>query len=55
MHAARNGWPQHAVWLAGTLYVYLDNGGYPADAITVHTEAERAAGCSATPSPRPPP
>ncbi|GIJ38761.1 ATP-binding protein [Micromonospora andamanensis] len=43
VHAARNGWPQHAVWLAGTLYVYLDNGGYPADAITVHTEAERAA------------
>ncbi|GIJ20589.1 tetratricopeptide repeat protein [Micromonospora lutea] len=43
VHAARDGWPQHAVWLAGTLYVYLDNGGYPADAITVHGEAEYAA------------
>ncbi|MDG4797150.1 tetratricopeptide repeat protein [Micromonospora sp. WMMD1082] len=43
VHAARHGWPQHAVWLAGTLYAYLDNGGYPGDGITVHTEAERAA------------
>ncbi|GIJ79923.1 Tetratricopeptide repeat-containing protein [Micromonospora phaseoli] len=43
LHTARNGWPRHAVWLAGTLYSYLDNGGYPADAITVHTEAEHAA------------
>ena len=41
--AARDGWPQHAVWLAGTLYAYLDNGGHPADAFTVHTEAQHAA------------
>jgi tetratricopeptide (TPR) repeat protein len=43
LHAARNGWPDHAVRLAATLYSYLDNGGHPADAITVHTEAQQAA------------
>jgi tetratricopeptide (TPR) repeat protein len=43
LHAARNGWPEHAVRLAGTLYSYLDNGGHPADAFTVHTEAQNAA------------
>lgn len=43
VHAARNGWPEHAVRLAGTLYSYLDNGGHPADAFTVHTEAQQAA------------
>jgi tetratricopeptide (TPR) repeat protein len=43
LFAARNGWPEHAVRLAGTLYSYLDNGGYPADAFAVHTEAQHAA------------
>jgi tetratricopeptide (TPR) repeat protein len=43
VHAAGHGWPEHAVWLAGTLYSYLDNGGHPADAVTVHTEARHAA------------
>jgi tetratricopeptide (TPR) repeat protein len=43
-HAARNGRPEHAVRLAGVLYSYLDNGGHPADAVTVHTEAQHAAG-----------
>jgi tetratricopeptide (TPR) repeat protein len=43
LHAARDGWPQHAVWLAGILYSYLDNGGHPADAFAVHTEAQHAA------------
>jgi tetratricopeptide (TPR) repeat protein len=43
LYAARNGWPEHAVWLAGTLYTYLDNGGHPADAFTVHTDAHYAA------------
>ena len=43
LHAARAGWPQHAVWLAGILYSYLDNGGHPADARAVHTEAQHAA------------
>ena len=43
LHAARNGWPEHAVRLASVLYTYLDNGGHPADALTVHTEAHNAA------------
>jgi tetratricopeptide (TPR) repeat protein len=43
LHAAREGWPEHAVRLAGILYSYLDNGGHPADAFTVHTEAQHAA------------
>ncbi|SNY25254.1 tetratricopeptide repeat protein [Paractinoplanes atraurantiacus] len=43
LQAARDGWPQHAVWLAGLLYSYLDNGGHPADAFAVHTEAQHAA------------
>jgi tetratricopeptide (TPR) repeat protein len=43
MHAARNSRPEHTVRLAGTLYSYLDNGGHPADAFTVHTEAQHAA------------
>ncbi|WP_181444970.1 tetratricopeptide repeat protein [Micromonospora endophytica] len=42
-YTARNGWPEHAVWLAGLLYSYLDNGGYPADGLTVHAEAREAA------------
>jgi tetratricopeptide (TPR) repeat protein len=41
--AARDGPPEHAVRLAATLYSYLDNGGYPADAVTVHTAARHAA------------
>jgi tetratricopeptide (TPR) repeat protein len=43
LHAARHGSAEHAVRLAATLYSYLDNGGYPADAIAVHSEARRAA------------
>ncbi|TDO38225.1 tetratricopeptide repeat protein [Paractinoplanes brasiliensis] len=43
LYAARNGWESHAVRLAATLYTYLDNGGYPADAIAVHSEARHAA------------
>jgi tetratricopeptide (TPR) repeat protein len=43
VHAGRNDWPEHAVRLAATLYSYLDNGGHPAEAITVHTEAQDAA------------
>ncbi|WP_341720895.1 tetratricopeptide repeat protein [Micromonospora sp. FIMYZ51] len=43
-YAARNDWPEHAVRLAGILSSYLDNGGYPADTLTVHTEARHAAG-----------
>jgi tetratricopeptide (TPR) repeat protein len=43
LYAARNGWPEHAVRLAGILYSYLDNGGYPTDAIAVHSEAQYSA------------
>ncbi|WP_432839952.1 tetratricopeptide repeat protein [Dactylosporangium sp. CA-092794] len=43
LHAARNGRPDVAVHLAATLYSYLDNGGHPADALAVHTEAHHAA------------
>ena len=43
VHAARHEWPSHAVKLAATLYSYLDNGGHPAEAVAVHTEARHAA------------
>ncbi|WP_203903672.1 ATP-binding protein [Virgisporangium aliadipatigenens] len=43
LHAARNGRPEHTVRLAAILYSYLDNGGYPADAFAVHTEAQQVA------------
>jgi len=39
----RQGSAAHTVPLAATLYTYLDNGGYPADAITVHSAARQAA------------
>jgi DNA-binding SARP family transcriptional activator/tetratricopeptide (TPR) repeat protein len=42
-HAAANGWPGHATRLAGTLFRYLETGGYYPDAITIHTCARRAA------------
>ena len=38
-----NGWSEYVVKLAGTLYSYLDNGGYSADAVTVHAQARQAA------------
>jgi tetratricopeptide (TPR) repeat protein len=43
VYAAHHDWPAHAVKLAATLYSYLDNGGHPAEAIAVHTEARHAA------------
>jgi tetratricopeptide (TPR) repeat protein len=43
LHAARHGSPEHAMRLAAILYSYLDNGGHPADAVAVHTEACNAA------------
>jgi tetratricopeptide (TPR) repeat protein len=42
--------PSHAVPLAATIYTYLDNGGYPAEAITVHTAAREAAVANGDPS-----
>lgn len=41
-HAARHGWPAHAVALAATLRPFLDNGHHH-DALTVHTCALQAA------------
>ncbi|GAA0275036.1 tetratricopeptide repeat protein [Cryptosporangium japonicum] len=41
--AARAGRAEYVVRMAGTIYTYLDNGGYPADAVTVHTRARDAA------------
>jgi tetratricopeptide (TPR) repeat protein/transcriptional regulator with XRE-family HTH domain len=42
-HAARHGWPGHAIPLAATLYRYLDTGGHFAEAVTVHSSACHAA------------
>ncbi|EXG81124.1 tetratricopeptide repeat protein [Cryptosporangium arvum] len=41
--AAGAGRAEYVVRMAGTIYTYLDNGGYPADAVTVHTRARDAA------------
>jgi DNA-binding SARP family transcriptional activator/Tfp pilus assembly protein PilF len=46
VHAAACGWPGHATRLAATLYRYLETGGHYADAVTIHSNAHRAA-CSA--------
>jgi DNA-binding SARP family transcriptional activator len=35
-HAAGHGWPGHAMRIAATLYRYLDNGGFYAEAAAVH-------------------
>ncbi|AGL17121.1 tetratricopeptide repeat protein [Actinoplanes sp. N902-109] len=43
LHTARDGWPHHAVRLAAILYTYLDNGGHPAEAFAVHSQAQHAA------------
>jgi DNA-binding SARP family transcriptional activator len=46
-HAATHGWAGHAVRLSGVLFRYLDDDGYPADALAIHTHACRAAGQAA--------
>ena len=46
VHTAACGWPGHATRLAATLYRYLETGGHYADAVTIHSNAHRAA-CSA--------
>ncbi|MEO7262480.1 MAG: helix-turn-helix domain-containing protein [Jatrophihabitantaceae bacterium] len=43
VHAARQGWPQHAIWLAETVSQYLDSGCYFAEALAVHRSALAAA------------
>jgi DNA-binding SARP family transcriptional activator/Flp pilus assembly protein TadD len=42
-YTASHGWPGHATRLANTLDLYLANGSYFADAITIYTHARRAA------------
>jgi tetratricopeptide (TPR) repeat protein len=42
-HAAGQGRPRYTVWLARTLYRYLDLGGHATDAVAVHTLARQAA------------
>ena len=42
-YCAANGWPEHGVRLAATIYSYLDNGGHPMDALAVHAAARDAA------------
>jgi len=41
-HAVTHGWPAHTVRLSATLFRYL-NGGYLADALTIHGHAHHAA------------
>jgi DNA-binding SARP family transcriptional activator/Tfp pilus assembly protein PilF len=43
VHAAGNGWPAHAINLAGIVHRYLTVGGYYAEAVTIHESALRAA------------
>ena len=42
-HAAQHGWPSHAIRLARTMWLYLDNGGHYPEAVTVHSHARAAA------------
>jgi tetratricopeptide (TPR) repeat protein len=43
VHTASHGWPGHTTRLAATLFRYLDNGGHYPEAITIHSQAHRAA------------
>jgi DNA-binding SARP family transcriptional activator/Tfp pilus assembly protein PilF len=43
-HACGQGWPVHGIGLAGTVFRYLDAGGYCAEAIAIHSCARDAAG-----------
>jgi tetratricopeptide (TPR) repeat protein len=42
-YAAEHGWPGYTAALAATIYRYLDVGGHFGDAVTLHTQARRAA------------
>jgi tetratricopeptide (TPR) repeat protein/transcriptional regulator with XRE-family HTH domain len=42
-HTAAQGWPDHAVRLAVTLFRYLDAGGHVPEAVSIHMHAHRAA------------
>jgi tetratricopeptide (TPR) repeat protein len=43
VHATEHGWPGHATRLAATLFRYLEIGGHPSEAVTIHTHARTAA------------
>jgi tetratricopeptide (TPR) repeat protein len=43
VHAATQGWPEHAVDLSAILATYLDTGSHYTEALTIHTHALRAA------------
>jgi tetratricopeptide (TPR) repeat protein len=49
-HCARHGWPRHATGLASTLFRYLINGSYLAEAHTIFSHALRAARQSGDPA-----
>jgi tetratricopeptide (TPR) repeat protein len=42
-HAARHGWPQHAVDLAAALFRYLERSGHCVEAVAIHGQACHAA------------
>jgi DNA-binding SARP family transcriptional activator/Tfp pilus assembly protein PilF len=42
-HTAARDWAGHTTRLAGTLFRYLDSGGYYPEALTIHTQARHAA------------
>lgn len=42
-HAAKQGWPDHAVRIAAAMWRYLNRGGHYAEAIVIHTYALEAA------------
>jgi tetratricopeptide (TPR) repeat protein len=43
VHAARHGWPSHAIRLSATLFRYLETGGHQPEALVIHGHAGRAA------------
>jgi DNA-binding SARP family transcriptional activator/tetratricopeptide (TPR) repeat protein len=44
VQAASGGWPRHAIHLSSTLFRYLDSDGHYSEAVTIYTQASRAAG-----------
>ena len=42
-HAAKNGWPEHAMGLGATLFRYLDSGAHFPEALAMHGHARDAA------------
>jgi len=42
-HAARHGWPEHAIGLAAALFRYLEGSGHCVEAVAIHGQARHAA------------